>query len=61
LIDTILFDNWNTLVQAPGLMRSGASVEIFQRSLRGQGFDHDPERFSGLPPHRRISEKSRRR
>ena len=46
MIDTVLFDNWNTLVQAPGLMRSGASVEIFQRSLREQGFEHDPARFS---------------
>jgi putative hydrolase of the HAD superfamily len=46
LIDTILFDNWNTLVQAPGLMRGGASVEIFQRSLGEQGLDFDPEQFS---------------
>jgi putative hydrolase of the HAD superfamily len=45
LIDTILFDNWNTLVQAPGLMRSGASVGIFQRSLQGQGLDYDCDRF----------------
>jgi len=46
LIDTILFDNWNTLVQAPGLMRGGASVEIFQRSLREQGLEYDPKQFS---------------
>jgi putative hydrolase of the HAD superfamily len=46
LIDTILFDNWNTLVQAPGLMKGGASVEIFQRSLREQGFYPDPGAFS---------------
>jgi putative hydrolase of the HAD superfamily len=45
LIDTILFDNWNTLVQAPGLMRGGASVEVFQRSLQQQGLDYDCERF----------------
>ena len=45
MIDTILFDNWNTLVQAPGLMRSGASVEIFQHSLQGQDLDYDCERF----------------
>ena len=45
MIDTILFDNWNTLVQAPGLMRGGASVEIFQRSLQIQGFDYDCDRF----------------
>ena len=47
MIDSILFDNWNTLVQAPGLMRDGASVEIFQRSLRGQGLDYDCDRFIG--------------
>ncbi len=45
LIDTILFDNWNTLVQAPGLMRGGASVEIFQRSLRDQGLEYDRDGF----------------
>jgi putative hydrolase of the HAD superfamily len=45
MIDTILFDNWNTLVQAPALMRSGASVEIFQRSLRGEGLEIDCDRF----------------
>ena len=48
MIDTILFDNWNTLVQAPGLMRGGASVEIFQRSLREQGFEYDIKRFSEI-------------
>jgi putative hydrolase of the HAD superfamily len=46
LIDTILFDNWNTLVQAPELMRGGASVEVFMRSLKVQGMDVDPQRFS---------------
>ena len=46
MIDTILFDNWNTLVQAPGLMKSGASVEIFQCSLREQSLDYDYRRFS---------------
>jgi putative hydrolase of the HAD superfamily len=46
LIDTILFDNWNTLVQAPGLMRDGASVEIFQHSLATQGLDVDLHRFA---------------
>jgi putative hydrolase of the HAD superfamily len=60
LIDTILFDNWNTLVQAPGLMRGGASVEVFQRSLREQGFDHDPEQFSEVyrPIARRQAKES---
>ncbi len=46
MIDTILFDNWNTLVQAPGLMRGGASVEIFLRSLREHSLDYDSKRFS---------------
>jgi putative hydrolase of the HAD superfamily len=46
LIDTILFDNWNTLVQAPGLMRGGASVEIFQCSLQEQGFELDCDKFT---------------
>jgi len=45
MIDTILFDNWNTLVQAPGLMRGGASVEIFQQSLQRQGLKYDCDRF----------------
>ena len=48
MIDTILFDNWNTLVQAPGLMRGGASVEIFQRSLREQGLGFGSTRFSDI-------------
>jgi HAD superfamily hydrolase (TIGR01549 family) len=45
MIDTILFDNWNTLVKAPGLMRSGSSVEIFKQSLQGQGLKYDCEGF----------------
>jgi len=48
LIDTVLFDNWNTLVQAPGLMRGGASVEIFQRSLKQQGLAYDPDTFTDV-------------
>lgn len=48
MIGTILFDNWNTLVQAPGLMRGGASVEVFQRSLREQGLGFDSTRFSDV-------------
>jgi putative hydrolase of the HAD superfamily len=48
LIDTILFDNWNTLVQAPSLMRGGASVEIFQHSLKRQGLDYDCDYFIGV-------------
>ncbi len=45
MIDTILFDNWNTLVQAPALMSSDASVEVFRRSLSEQGLALDTARF----------------
>jgi putative hydrolase of the HAD superfamily len=45
VIDTILFDNWNTLVQAPELMRRGASLAIFQRSLLTQGLEYDCDKF----------------
>jgi len=48
VINTILFDNWNTLVQAPRLMRTGASVEIFQQSLRRVGLKYDSERFTEI-------------
>ena len=39
MIDTIYFDNWNTLVKAPNLMRRGSSTEIFHRYLDEQGID----------------------
>ena len=39
MIDTIYFDNWNTLVQAPDLMRRGSSTEVFHRYLIEQGID----------------------
>ena len=39
MIDTIYFDNWNTLVQAPNLMRRGSSTEIFHRYLSENGID----------------------
>jgi len=39
VIDTIYFDNWNTLVQAPNLMRRGSSTEIFHRYLNDHGVD----------------------
>ncbi|MFH1179794.1 MAG: HAD family hydrolase [Candidatus Bathyarchaeota archaeon] len=39
MIDTIYFDNWNTLVQAPDLMRRGSSTEIFYRYLTEQSID----------------------
>jgi len=37
MIDTIYFDNWNTLVKAPRLMEKGSSTRIFQEYLGGQG------------------------
>ena len=39
MINTIYFDNWNTLVQAPDLMRRGSSTEVFHRYLTEQGID----------------------
>jgi len=53
LIDTILFDNWNTLVEAPGLMTHGAAIGIFQDSLRRQGFAYDAAQFVDV--YRRIA------
>jgi len=46
MIDAVLFDNWNTLVQAPELMRPGASVESFHRSIKSLGFELDKDRFT---------------
>ncbi len=45
MTDTLLFDCWNTLVQAPKLMRRGASVEIFHKSLTGAGVEVGFEDF----------------
>jgi len=39
MIDTIYFDNWNTLVQAPDLMRRGSSIERFHGYLECRGVD----------------------
>ncbi len=41
IIETVLFDCWGTLVQAPNLMRRGASTEIFHTILETHGFDID--------------------
>jgi putative hydrolase of the HAD superfamily len=38
MIDTIYFDNWNTLVTAPNLMRKGSSTSIFKEYLNEQGY-----------------------
>jgi len=39
MIDTIYFDNWNTLVKAPDLMRRGGSTERFHKYLVGLGVE----------------------
>jgi putative hydrolase of the HAD superfamily len=39
MIDTIFFDNWNTLVQAPNLMKRGSSTKIFHEYLLDNGID----------------------
>lgn len=44
-LDAVLFDCWGTLVQAPNLMRRGASAELFHRSLTTNGCEVDWEVF----------------
>ena len=44
-IETIFFDNWNTLVQAPRLMQRGSNTEIFHRYLKDKGFSVPYDRF----------------
>ena len=39
MIDTIFFDNWNTLVQAPNLMRAGSSTEFYHSQLQSMGYE----------------------
>jgi len=39
MIDTVLFDCWGTLLQAPGLMTRGATIEYFFKSLKSNGYD----------------------
>ncbi|MFB0558848.1 MAG: HAD family hydrolase [Candidatus Bathyarchaeia archaeon] len=45
MIDAVLFDCWGTILQAPNLMRRGASTEIFYRSLTDSGCDVDFDSF----------------
>jgi FMN phosphatase YigB (HAD superfamily) len=45
MIDTIYFDNWNTLVQAPDLMRVGSSTEIYHNYLNNNGISIDYDDF----------------
>ncbi len=44
-IDTIFFDNWNTLVQAPNLMKRGSSAKIFHSYLTSQGLSVPYDKF----------------
>ena len=46
MINTIYFDNWNTLVQAPDLMRRGSSTEKFHGYLESRGVDVPYELFA---------------
>ncbi len=39
MIDTIYFDNWNTLVQAPELMRRGSSTRVFTEYINSKGHE----------------------
>ena len=45
LIETILFDCWGTLIEAPNLMKPGATTKIFPRMLALQGHPVDYEAF----------------
>ncbi len=45
MIDTVLFDCWGTLLQAPGLMTRGATMEYFFKSLKSNGYDIDFDVF----------------
>lgn len=44
MIDTIYFDNWNTLVTAPELMRRGSSTRVFKEYINSQGHQV-PDKF----------------
>jgi putative hydrolase of the HAD superfamily len=45
MINTIFFDNWNTLVQAPNLMKRGSSTKIFYKHLLNNEIDIPYENF----------------
>jgi len=45
MIETVLFDCWGTLIQAPNLMRRGASAEFLHRFLTAKGCDIDFDAF----------------
>lgn len=45
MIETIFFDNWNTLVEAPRLMKKDADIEIFYNKLSEDGIDISLQEF----------------
>ena len=45
LIDTVLFDCWGTLIEAPNLMKQGATTKIFPTMLALEGYPVDYEVF----------------
>lgn len=57
MVDTFFFDNWNTLVQAPNLMRLGSSTEIFYQYLQDHGIDITYNAFTEI--FRPISKQQR--
>lgn len=61
MIETVLFDCWGTLLQAPNLMRRGASTEFFYRSLTAKGcnIDFDAFRDAYMEEARRQHEEAR--
>jgi putative hydrolase of the HAD superfamily len=48
MIDTIYFDNWNTIAQAPELMRRGSSTRILHSYIVDQGFDVEYKAFTDV-------------
>jgi putative hydrolase of the HAD superfamily len=59
-IETIFFDNWNTLVQAPRLMQRGSSTEIFHKYLKDRGLSVPYDRFveAYIPVSRRQTQEA---
>ncbi len=45
MLDTIYFDNWNTIVMAPNLMSRGSSTRVLHGYLVDQGFKVDYDAF----------------
>jgi putative hydrolase of the HAD superfamily len=57
MIDTIFFDNWNTLVKAPSLMKQGSSTRMFHRFLTEAGLDIPYDDF--MPVYREVARRQR--